>query len=76
MTKSKGYKIIKKWHKLPVYGCNDCDFETMKVHVIENHVALVHRRKIAKRTKVVQEKLDRYGVPVREQITSPMKKEV
>ena len=76
MTKSKGYKIVKKWHKLPVYGCSECDFETMKIPVIESHVESVHRRKVVTRERVVKPTLDRFGVPIRDQVTAPMKKEV
>lgn len=74
MSKTKGYKIVKRWHKLPVYGCNECSFETMKIPVIENHVASVHRKKKVKREKVIVEKLDRFGVPIRDQVIAPMKK--
>lgn len=71
MAKSKGYKIVKVWKKLPVYGCSQCSFETMKEGAIKDHVAMVHG---ARRVSADKQRSDRFGVPVRTQIETPMKK--
>ena len=71
MARSKGYKIVKKWKRLPVYGCNSCSFESMKEEVLKNHVAMVHKRRRPVENK---QQFDRFGVPIRTQIEAPMKK--
>lgn len=76
MTKPKGYKVVKTWKNLPVYGCSECDFETMKEDMMKNHVKAVHRRPKPPKVKPTPPpiKRDRFGVPIRESVVPPMKK--
>lgn len=73
---SKGYKVVRKWKKLPVYGCSKCSFESMREVAVIKHVNSVHRRSTAVREAVVKERRDRFGVPIREAVVAPMQKDM
>ena len=73
MARRKGYKIIKKWNKKPVYGCDICSFESLKESVVADHVIMVHSPRRQPKDKP---QFDRFGVPVRTQVEAPMKKGV
>lgn len=73
---SKGYKIVRKWKKLPVFGCSKCSFESMKEDAVIKHVNSVHKRSQFTRDAVAKERLDRFGVPIREAVVAPMQKDM
>jgi hypothetical protein len=73
---SKGYKVVKKWRKLPVYGCSACNFETMNEDAMKLHVRTVHVKR-PKNFKPPQPEpmRDRFGCPVSRVSVDYVKKE-
>ncbi len=72
---SKGYKVVKKWKKLPVYGCNSCSFETMKEDVMQLHVKTVHVKRASNfKPKEPEPQRDRFGCPVSRVMDDYLKK--
>ncbi len=72
---SKGYKIVKKWKKLPVYGCSSCSFESMNEDVMRNHVKTVHvKRRAGFKPPTPAPARDRFGCPVQRNIVDYEKK--
>jgi len=71
MTTVNEFGSGKKQKKSRIYQCRRCSFETRNEEAFNEHVSSVHVMKNRIGTPI----LDRFGVPVREQIVAPMIKE-
>ena len=71
MTNSSEFGQGKKSKKPVTYQCGSCSFETRNEEALSKHRLSVH----VMRDRAGKLILDRFGVPIREQIVAPMIKE-
>ena len=71
MANSKGSGQSKKLERPVLHKCGYCSFETRKEEALTEHLSSVH----VLRDKAGRPKLDRFKMPIRDQIVTPVIKE-